>query len=1174
MADFRQLALEFVLADDEKVLANIASTAATELENGPAGTNPVARWVEAVQPWMPGSEAGDDDATARAKALEFLSRTLGYLGQDVLTASQLKLLVKFFGAMFEVDHKAGILASSTALSRIVDMKSFQAQSGNDIIQQVCALKDDFPRQVSGTRLTVYTMLRKLLSHPDVAKDLQRRHGEASTFMRDLVQLCRSERDPDCLMVWFDTLRIFLVRYPASEEALEEVYGCFKSYFPITLPRTSQSGVTPEELKLQLRHCFSSSSLLAKHVFPFLLGKVDQGDAITVNVKLDIFRTMKACIDNYANAEQSIYPYVNQIWGSLKYEVRNGEIEDTIWATLEVLKSLTVRLSGDALRDYTMNVSRECVNDFSNATFTASSGRLLVGILSASTNAFTLMVSPTITHIKDNLRHRKSPSHSRDLLKILHVVLETRLLLSETNMTEQEVKDFVAVDVAFKSLYEDVYKGPVGLGSKDNLSDEDMKIATQAVQGAGALICQRAARSTVVLDAPGDSRPPLLLPNQTCSDICDALFSIISHSTTETSRGDISDELVNETSKSLQRAAMAYGQCYQPLVDKAMKLIRSQWTEKGADAASTVQDLCFLLAFLGCSEIHKKPASGLDHFLYFVQSMMSELFASIAAGAHPRIWCAIVAGLQTAVRYLNDACLVRDPYKETPFQGQWPYNIIDKYPVLAQLEGMEATVPTGTDDSSPVGTASVGDVRNEALLIGLFVVKQLYRRALTIGPDTGSNGKTLMLREDTAKSDSAARLRYLHLIATFAGFICHEMSESQQHYIRAENFAINLFYEEHIAVPQRSNDSNDMQGVESASSDWAWLLTSELNALSLGILEVLRPQAVARLFDAGVAQEIISTAISSTFTSSDPATASINRAILTVLSNRFKVESLEALISDIEQHAASSLKAISTSDSSAISQVTSLFAIANGMIRRGDGRRAPNILQLLREAPSQHATGYRLARRLEMVVAPQSFLSKENYAVVKPLWMQKAYMELVKPMLAVATGADAARQEPLVKTSHAIGVLSLVKHMDFSIFEEDVDEIIRISIMTAQNLGIGPDTEAALEVLKKTLSDASEKAQSHLRSLVNVCIQSFSTRVSSSQRPEWVPEDYEGGQSSVACGKLALEILGAMPSLFEAPQLLPFAAVVSKELTVGCGYHVRELRKLARLARAAWAGLKA
>lgn len=43
-----------------------------ELETGPANSNPVARWVEAVQPWMPGNNETEDaqetpDWTSRAK---------------------------------------------------------------------------------------------------------------------------------------------------------------------------------------------------------------------------------------------------------------------------------------------------------------------------------------------------------------------------------------------------------------------------------------------------------------------------------------------------------------------------------------------------------------------------------------------------------------------------------------------------------------------------------------------------------------------------------------------------------------------------------------------------------------------------------------------------------------------------------------------------------------------------------------------------------------------------------------------------------------------------------------------------------------------------------------------------------------------------------------------------
>lgn len=95
MADFRQLALDFVLEDDEAKLTELAQRAAKgvllwdtdrleivnyrgsnvfcclELEST-AGSNPVARWVEAVQPWMPGNKETEDsqetpDWTSRAK---------------------------------------------------------------------------------------------------------------------------------------------------------------------------------------------------------------------------------------------------------------------------------------------------------------------------------------------------------------------------------------------------------------------------------------------------------------------------------------------------------------------------------------------------------------------------------------------------------------------------------------------------------------------------------------------------------------------------------------------------------------------------------------------------------------------------------------------------------------------------------------------------------------------------------------------------------------------------------------------------------------------------------------------------------------------------------------------------------------------------------------------------
>lgn len=165
------------------------------------------------------------------------------------------------------------------------MKSFQPKAGSEMIQKICALKDDFSRQVAKTRLVIYKLIRSLMTTPETASDLQHRHGVSAGFMVDLLQLCRSERDPDCLMLWFEILKIFMTDFSPSKDLLDEVYGNFKQYFPIALPRASQTGVTPEELKLQLRNCFSASHQLADSVFPFLLGKLDQGEGVTVNVKV-------------------------------------------------------------------------------------------------------------------------------------------------------------------------------------------------------------------------------------------------------------------------------------------------------------------------------------------------------------------------------------------------------------------------------------------------------------------------------------------------------------------------------------------------------------------------------------------------------------------------------------------------------------------------------------------------------------------------------------------------------------------------------------------------------------------------------------------------------------------------------------------------------------------------
>ncbi|WKT48757.1 MMS19, N-terminal [Fusarium oxysporum f. sp. vasinfectum] len=1110
MADFRQWALEFVLADNEGQQTAIAKKAANEIQTAAANTNPVARWVEAVQPWMPGGGNEAENETTR----------LDGEGKG------------FFGAMFEVDHKAGIMPSASALSRIVAMKSFQRHMGHDIIQKVCSLKDDFPRQVSKTRLEIYELIRLLMTTPGVASDLQNTHGSSAGFMLDLIQLCRSERDPECLLMWFDILRLFMSEYTVSQDVLEEVYGVFKPYFPISLPRASQVAITPEELKLQLRKCFSANHLLADKVFPFLLGKLDQGDAVTVNVKLDILKTMQACLDEYSHPQKAIAPYANQVWGSLKYEVRNGEIEDTIWGTLEVLKSLTRRLAGDSLRDYTLSVTRDCVPDLATTMYASSAGRLMVSVLSSKPSAFVLMAAPVITHIKENLRHPKAPVHTQDLLKVLHIILETRFLL----------EDFAAIDGFFKSLYQDTFKNPVSLGSKPDASYDDIKVATQAVPGAGVLVCQRPSKSLDLSNNGASDISQRLLPESTCSEICSSLFAILKKSGPGYPRSSGGDELINDAAQALQRAIRYFPRGFDGLVDESLSIIRSSRQNGNVpDTVETIKTLGGLVAYLGSSELPFTPRDGFDHFIYSIRAFLSELFDSLESKSDPEIWCALVATIQSTIRYFNDACLAKNPDKEFSIEDEPLQKIGSAYPALSLLGGETVTESSPEYHSQVPQSASVAEIRSEFLLVTLFIARQLYRRATKVVDTHPQTGKqALSLSDDFANVDEVSGHQYLHLISTLAGFVIHEFSETQQTSLKAESFAISLFRDESIRVPQTAPETQS--SLENGSS-WSWLASEAPNVLAFGILQALQPSAVSRLFDIGVAQELILSGFAADTNFSRPVTLSI----LTILANKFKVETVPSLITALEQRS-SSLSPASTSgnDASRLEQITSIYALVAGMVRRYSGKEAKTLLDVVKESPKDPKLGTELARRLEMIVAPQQPLTKECYAIVKPLWTQKVYFQLVSPMLQAATGKETEVQDQQVKANYSTAV------------------ILRISIAVAQNSGIGPETKAALDVIKNTLAEAPEKGKGHIRSIIKICSSVFSHKPS----PASADVETEG-----ACGKLALEIVGSLPQTYDSQHLIPHAPQVQRQLTLVCGHRVREVRKTARLARAAWADLK-
>ncbi|RCI13803.1 hypothetical protein L249_8022 [Ophiocordyceps polyrhachis-furcata BCC 54312] len=1190
MADFRHLALDFVLEDDEATLTGIGRRAASAIEAASSGSNPIARWVESVQQWMPGN---DDDAmrddgdipdwTTRAKALDFLSRTLLFLDQDILKPSQgmlavppsltlhqpnylsspVNLLVAFFGAMFDVDHKAGIMASATALSRIITMKSFQPSSGRNIIQMVCALNDDFPRQAAKTRLVVYKLLRSLITDAAVARDLQSNEGDGA-FMGRLVRLCQNERDPECLMVWLDTLRFVAAEYSPPQDVLDDIYGAFKAYFPITLPRGSQSGLTPEELKLQLRRCFSSNGRLAPNTLPLLLEKLDQGDGLIVNVKIDILRTIRACFEDYSNPERSVAPYAGRTWDSVKYEVRNGDVEDTIWAALEVLKALTTRLEGDALQEFTITVTRECVTDLSSLAYAAAAGRLLVSVLSADARAFALMASPAVANIKENLRHPKSTIHKLDLLKILRILLETRLLLADVKMSAQERQDFGSTDLVFRPLYGDVYRGLVEPTDGADGS-YDVKVSTEAIQGVGALVCQRASKQQ-----PNQSTAELLVPEKICLQICNALFSLAARSWELPLPAAGSDELINQSIEALRRSAEAYPMAFAPLMERGLTIIRTSYSGAVAESVSTIQRVSSVAAFVGCSGLGPSLTHTMRCFLAFSLALTSELVAAMDSRRDARLWCALIAGIETVVHYFKDAftdVLLEDPLRpqrrlDDKSQSSWLTTTLARYPVLSSIGPASA----GMDELEVPKVDSAFELRDDFLLTSLVICRHLYRRATKPSEENQAGVLSLSLGDDFTGTDPDLTYRYLSMLSDLVGFVVGEINRSGCSSPQFEACCfLTLFRDDSISVPDGRVQPQD---------SWRWLVTGPLNVLSWGILRSMPQSGVARLFETGIAQQVLIYGTSSAAHDGHAAEdLAVLRAMLAVLANRYKLETVDDVMTAIEQHTRNALKQAASGPSPdarqrGLQQAFTIFTLAGSLARRSTGQRTRGLLELLRRAPDDPAAGYRLGRGLELVVAPQTFLTD---SVQRPLWMQKIYVDLIKPLLDAATGGATA-VEPGQNNNYSVAVLSMVKHMRFPVFEADAGVMVRVAISTAQKSGTGPDARAALQVIDSVLDEAPDAVQPHLGSLIAICTDTFSNEPSAGISRTDDDEEEETEEVQAACAKLALELVCRLPQTLEARHLLAHAPAVRRQLAAACGHRVRDLRKVARQARAAWAEL--
>jgi DNA repair/transcription protein MET18/MMS19 len=732
-------------------------------------------------------------------------------------------LIGFFGAMFSYDHKAGITASAKALRQLYSMKAFQSNMGVKILEDVCKIKEDFRLQTAATRLEIYGLFLSLIQDPAVSSELKHKYGSSCGFVLDLLQVCQNERDPRNLMVWFKILALLLADYDPSPEVTEEIFKVFSAYFPISLRSSATPiGITAEDLKEAVRACFSTHQRVASHAFPFLLQKLDQGDAVTVAVKVDILKTIQACIEQYDNPQASVVPHIEKIWGSLKYEVRNGEVKESIDATLEVLRSIarrldgtkTHKLDGSSLRGYVNLVSRDCRDDLGNPTYTKQAGLLLMTVITANIRGYVLYNDSFVDTIRQNLRQPKSPSHSRDLVLLLNSLLKTRMELFRDRKhghpdDEESLKTEARTHL--ETLFHDVYLHLWTAKTAEPASDEK-DVLKQVIQGLALLASQQVLRP--------DGTPVLLCSNSVCAEICSLLSLTITKGLSLSPNDNNAEDaaLEDEAVLALRTIVMSYTDGYTEFATRAKTEIKKRdWDSPSEYSLNALKDLLSRLTFIGCSEIPSDVArdassqqsfSQLQHFITLTTTLL-EIFPlssqPAAATDSPSANANVISAFHASAIWFRDACEAKFG-SQLASHASGDQNWVEEF---SQLPDDWLLRIEGGDQSATAALPSLkeGDaaVYGQFLRAGLFTLQYLYRSA--------SSGPAAVWCE-----------RALVQLSQMAALVVRSLDEKLQVACNLPHEAFNFF-----RTPEESSSHNPLTGL-----------------LTLGILQGLRAGALAEL----------------------------------------------------------------------------------------------------------------------------------------------------------------------------------------------------------------------------------------------------------------------------------------------------------------------------------------
>ena len=551
-------------------------------------------------------------------------------------------------------------------------------------------------------------------------------------------------------------------------------------------------------------------------------------------------TIKACVEQYSHAQKGIVPFVDKIWNSLKYEVRNGEIQATIQATLDVMSAISRKFAKlphqdtqfEELQGFVNVVLGDCIDDFANPTYTKNAGQLASAVLASDIRAFTLTTPRLIDSLRNNIRQPKSPQHTRDLLGLLNTVLKARQAII-VNMGSSEAS--FATSPGFQvpeNILDDIYVRLWRENTVEQPTTDQVTVLREVINGLALLIGQHAVSADgSVQRAYDDAR---------CREICMTLSHRIVNSLLLSSASDTNAtvDLERETVLALQKAVTAYPSGFGVIVTQSMKTIRSRdW--RGTPSQRSIKALTELsrrLAFVGCSEIPSGPAPLLN-FVCLTGAWLQTLQIWFRSRVGFEITIIALQGILAAMLNFKDACSENSVDNKaadltTLTKETLNQEVIAALPGFPRIDEDAETSFEADDINSSIQFGHKSrNARQDYLKLSLYICSQLYRRSTRLANIQDTGVSTLGLSGDFASkhaSELDAEDAYLYQLGGMATFLIKDLSGPQQESLGLQDDVFKLFR------------------TEGVQQSWSDADQGRANVLSMGVLRALQPAVVSKL----------------------------------------------------------------------------------------------------------------------------------------------------------------------------------------------------------------------------------------------------------------------------------------------------------------------------------------